>query len=639
MFDRIWPEDLKPARKFFAEMLKNPGKRIAFQIRVNGKNNKPQWIDGTGVNWLAKPGLQALVLHYRDVTEAKEAAAALEESERRYRSLFENARLAAFQSTLEGKVIRVNNEFARMFGYRSPEDVMQTVRDVGKDIFADPARRLEIIRLREKDPRLTTFDNLYQRKDGSTFWGRLTVRSETDAKGKVLHFEGFIEDITKNRAMEESLRESEEKFRSMFQSSAAGAALVGLDGRYLMVNPVLCEILGYTDKELLSTNFFKLTHPGDVEISRKAMLGVLEGKEKNVRFDKRYLHKDGHTIWTEVSSALVCDASGKPLHFVAQVIDITKRRQAEEALRQSEAHYRTLVEASPVAVTITDLNGTILMCNGQTAALLGHARPEDLVGSTAFKFFAPEEAERAGANLQRTMKDGIVRNIEYCLVKKDGSRFPGELTAALITDAGGKPAAFMAVVQDISERKRAEEALRDSEERYRQLVEQAAEGIVELDPQGKFVFVNSKVCDMLGYTREEMLRMNVLDTYPEELREEGRARTDLIRAGQIQRFERPMRRKDGSLIAIEGTGIRLASGNLQEIMHDITKRRRAEEELRRSEERYRRLYDNSLEGIGLSRGNQILDANKALLEIFGYANAEEMRAVPLIELVAPESGS
>ncbi len=761
MFDRIWPEDMKPARKFFEEMLKNPEKKVAFQIRVRGKTGKPQWIDGIGVNWLARPGLQALVLHYRDVTEAKEAAAALEESERRYRSLFENARLAVFQSTPDGKVIQVNNEFARIFGYRSPEDVAHSVRDVGKDLFADPARRLEIIRMREKDPRLTAFDNLYQRKDGSTFWGRLTVRSETDAKGKILHFEGFIEDITKNRAMEESLRESEEKFRSMFQNSAAGEALVGLDGRYLMVNPVLCEILGYPAKELLAMDFFKLTHPGDVEISRKAMLGVLEGKGKNVRFEKRYIHKDGHTIWTEISSALVSDAGGKPSHFVTQVIDITKRKRAEEALRESEAYYRALVDASPVAVTVTDLNGTIQMCNAHTAALLGHERPEDLVGRNAFEFFAPDEVKRAGANLQRTLKDGIVRNIEYRLAKKDGSWFPAELTAALIPNAEGKPAAFMAVVHDISERRQAEEALRESEERYRglfqnslegiglskgnqiidankalleifgydnlkefisiplidlvapssrefvraqqekakkgepytqrftyqilrkegtvrgveialehrkignefftqstfrditerdraesalreseeryrQLVEETVEGILVLDPEGKFIFVNTALCKMLGYSRKEMLAMNVLDTYPEPLREEGRTRTDLIRAGKPQHFERPMKRRDGTLLMIEGTGIRLENGNMQGIMHDITARNQAGEELRESEERYRLLFELSPDSISVYQEGKVLYANPATLRLLGFESQQEIIGKPMLEFVHPD---
>ena len=154
MFDRIWPEDVKDARRVFEKMLKSPEKSVSFQIRVRDKKGNPRWIDGVGVNRLAESGLQALVLHYRDVTEAKNAADALKESERRYRGVFENARLAVFQSTPEGKVIRVNNEFARMFGYLSPEDVFKSVRNVGRDIFADPSRRREIIRLREKDPRL-----------------------------------------------------------------------------------------------------------------------------------------------------------------------------------------------------------------------------------------------------------------------------------------------------------------------------------------------------------------------------------------------------------------------------------------------------------------------------------------------------
>ncbi len=144
----------------------------------------------------------------------KEKDQALRESEKRYRSLFENAPLAIFQSSLEGKVMAVNPAFASMFGYELPEEIYATVTNVADSIFADPRRRQEIVRLRAENPALTTFENLYRRKDGSTLLGRLNVRALMDADGQVASFEGYIEDITFHKQVEQTLRESEELLRA-----------------------------------------------------------------------------------------------------------------------------------------------------------------------------------------------------------------------------------------------------------------------------------------------------------------------------------------------------------------------------------------------------------------------------------------
>jgi PAS domain S-box-containing protein len=629
MFDRIWPEDLKTARKLFAEMLAHPGKKIPFQVRVNGKNGKLKWIDGTGVNWLAKPGLQALVLHFRDVTEVKEATTALEESERRYRGLFENARLAVFQSTMKGKFIQVNNEFARMFGYLSPEDVFNSVRDIEKDIFADPSRRGEILRLRAKDPRLTTFENLYRRKDGSTFWGRLTVHTVMDADQKALYFEGFIEDITKNRAMEEALRESEEKFRSIFQNSNTGMALVGLDGRYLMVNPALCDILGYTAEELLAIDFFKLTHPDDMEISRKAMLGVLEGRGKTVRFDKRYLHKDGKTVWTEISSALVCDASGKPLHFVTQVIDITERKQAEEALRESEERYRMLFELSPDSIAVYQ-DGKIIYANPATFRLLGAKAPEEIIGRPMLDFVHPDYREMVLTRSRRQEREGKSASpAEEKFVRRDGSSVDVEVMAAPFQYRG--KLSHLVISRDITERKRADEMLREQEERFRTIFENANVGVCIVGLDERLIQVNRQMSAMFGYSREELERMTVNTiAYPEDADLSPAFMQQAIDGETAQAgFDKRYIHKDGHVIwgHVSSSLVRDSKGSpLYFISHvqDITERKQAEEALRESEEKFAKLFQDAPVLITITdiATGTCLDVNEEALRVFGFTREE-----------------
>jgi PAS domain S-box-containing protein len=152
------------------------------------------------------------------------------------------------------------------------------------------------------------------------------------------------------------------------------------------------------------------------------------------------------------------------LEFVStQVALAIERKQAEETLAASEQLYRTLVETSPDAVTTTDLAGQITLASRRTLELHGYDRPEELIGRNALEFIAPEERQRAAANLQKTLIAGSIHDIEYALFRQDGSRFPAEMSASLIRDAGGQPRAFIAVTRDITERKRAEQALRERE--------------------------------------------------------------------------------------------------------------------------------------------------------------------------------
>jgi PAS domain S-box-containing protein len=586
LFGRIWPEDLQTSRQTFAEMLKSPGKNVPFQIRVKNKDGSVRWIEGVGVNRLAEPGIQALVFNYRDLTDQIRAAKALEKSEKRYRNLFENARLAIFQCTPEGKILRVNNEFAHMFGYLSPEDVFESVKDAGKDLYADPRRRAEIIRLQKKDPTLSLFESLYRRKDGSTFWGRLYMRSATDSEGIVSHYEGFLEDITKNRAMDEAMRESEEKFRMLFQNSPAGIALVGLDGRYLAVNPAFCEIFGYAPKELLATDFFRITHPGDTGSSRELMAGVLQGKGKNIHFNKRYVHKDGHTIWAEVNSALVYGADGKPSYFVTHVVDITGKKQAEEALRESEEKYRLLFELSPDAIAVYQ-EGKIIFANPATARLLGVKSPQSLIGRAMVDFIHPDYRKLVIDRLRRQERNGqAVPIVEEKFIREDGNAIDVDVTAAPIL-YGGKQAHLL-ICRDISDRKQATQALRESEEKFRSLFANSLEGI-GLSIGNRIVDANKATLEIFGYEKlEEFAAKPLLDHVAPESRTLIREFMESALKGKPheEKFTYKIVRKNGEKRDVEISVAHLKLGPetyTQSTFRDVTERKRAEVALRESE--------------------------------------------------------
>ena len=172
--------------------------------------------------------------------------------------------------------------------------------------------------------------------------------------------------------------------------------------------------------------------------------------------------KAGALDYVAKSAEALADMPRTVERALRQWSHIMERKRAEEALRESEELYRTLVETSPDAITLTDLDAKILMCNQQTAAMHGFDSVEEIAGKFGFELIAPEDQQRAMDNAQKTLREGRVKDIEYTFVKKDGTRFPAELSASLIRDAEGKPKAFMALTRDITERKRVEEMLRDS---------------------------------------------------------------------------------------------------------------------------------------------------------------------------------
>ena len=190
-------------------------------------------------------------------------------------------------------------------------------------------------------------------------------------------------------------------------------------------------------------------------------------------------------------------------HIIAR--DITERKRAEEALRESEERYRTLVETSPDAITLMDLNLNIVMANRRALLLYGYENPEEVIGQSALGFIAPEDQPRAVEDTNKMLETGSIGTPEYTLLRKGDAPFPAEVSASLILNAEKKPLAFICVTRDITERKQADEAQRVSEKRFKELFDEAPVGYFECDAQGRIASVNRTELEMLGYTAEEMI--------------------------------------------------------------------------------------------------------------------------------------
>lgn len=261
-------------------------------------------------------------------------------------------------------------------------------------------------------------------------------------------------------------------------------------------------------------------------------------------------------------------------------------------MEQERAILHTLIDNLPDGIFLKDTESRIIFANQAVAELMGDTDPLALVGKTDRDFYPKETADELLANervIMETRQSSV--NWEESKSLLDGTR--RILTTKVpVVNARGKVTGLLGITRDITERHEAEEKLRRSEQRYRELLEQAADGIFLLGEDGTFLVANMAFCEMLGYTHEELLRLNILDTYPQELHHVDKERLDEINSEGRVRFERLMKRKDGSSFPIEMSATRLANGRLQGIAHDITQRKRRESELALARSLLNALLDN-----------------------------------------------
>jgi two-component system cell cycle sensor histidine kinase/response regulator CckA len=371
--------------------------------------------------------------------------------------------------------------------------------------------------------------------------------------------------------------------------NTGNALVVVIDrrGRIVHFNHTCEETTGYLFKEVKGKHIWDLfLTPKGVE-SAKDILYKLRAGHFLINSENHLLTKDGSRRLIAWSYIVFPNDEGIVGRIIASGIDITERKQAQEALREAEERYRVLVETSPDAITLFDLNLSIIMVNERILKLFGYERQKEVIGKSVLDYLVPEQLARAREDIGRVLESGSIEAVEYTLLKKNGMYFPAELRASLILDRKGKPSSILCVIRDITERKRAEEAVLEGEERFRDLFDNAPTGYFEYDIQGRITNVNRTELEMLGYTFEEMIGQPVWRFVVEE--EMARKAVLAKVAGTMppsRGLERTYRRKDGTTFPslVQDRLRRNAEGKIVGIrgtVQDITERKRAEEEARR----------------------------------------------------------
>ena len=386
--------------------------------------------------------------------EARQELLERQQAEAKYRNIFENAIDGIFQSTPGGHFIQVNHAMARMYGYESPDEMIQSITDISTQIYVDQNARVDLVRRLAEGEKLTEYETLDYRKDGTTFWTSMNVQAIHNAEGKVLYYEGTLEDVTQRKLAGEALRESEERYRTLINGMLDGVYRSTHAGRFVDVNPAMLRMFRYESRaEMLEVDIKRDMYfaPED-----RRSLFLDTGQEKVDVF--RMKRKDGSEIWVEDHGHYIHDNHGNVIYHEGILRDVTprliaeaERWQAEETLRQ----FKTIMDDSNDAIFIIDANtGQYKYFNKRARLLLGYSREElDHMGVLDIATHLTSlEVWLQRVALVRA-NNGLIFETSYR--RKDGSTLPVEVSAKSLQYEEGET--IVAFVRDITERKRAEQ--------------------------------------------------------------------------------------------------------------------------------------------------------------------------------------
>ena len=439
------------------------------------------------------------------IAERLQAEEALRKNEALYRAIVEDQTELIGRFSPGGALTFVNEAYSRYFGAR-PEELMGD--DFMRVFLDDDRARVDkhLASLGRENP-VATIEARTVMPDGQIRWQQWTSRAIFDEQGCLIEFQSVGRDVTERKQVEAKLYEAETRYRTLVEQIPAITYIAALDeaSTTLYNSPQIETILGFSPAEYQANPdmWRERLHPDDrervlAEVARSHVMG------EPLVSDYRMLARDGHVVWFHDEAVLVRNVDGRPLFLQGVMLDITERKRIEMTLQESELRYRSLVETSPDAIVLVDLDFRRLLCNRQDAVLHGYESTEEMIGRNALDLVAPEDLPRAMGYVRQGRETGSIRNVELTLLKKDGTRFAAEISGSTITNIDGQPQFLMTVVRDITERKQAEESQRENEERLRFVLEGSQLGFWDWNLEVGEVRRNERWAEMLGYTLPEI---------------------------------------------------------------------------------------------------------------------------------------
>jgi PAS domain S-box-containing protein len=627
VLDYFHPDDIQGTLIALEEGARNPGAPQPVKARVRHKDGSWRILEALGRNLLEDPVVKGLVVNAHDVTERERVDEELRNKEERFRAMLESASDLTMIINEDLTIRYMSPSVRKVLGYGPEEylgrpasdffhpDDAATIAAALEEGLKKPGTPLSLeVHVRHRDGTWRTFESVGRNLADDPLVGGYVVNSH---------------DVTERKAMEESLRESEERYRSLVENINDVVLVLGREGRIEYVSPAISRQSGYTPEELTGRSFAEFVHPEDLQkiLERWERLQLGEDLQGS---DYRLLDKDGSVRHVHIATRTIVKDGEIAGHNVI-MSDITDRKLAEEALRESEEKFRLISEQSMMGIIIIQ-DGLIKYANQAMGQITGYTAEETRSWRPWEIMETIHPDDRAFVTEQVRKKEGgepdQKTHYTYRIITKSGEIKHVEIYSRTVQYRGRD--ADLATVVDITDRVRIEQEIKEREEYYRSLIENALDVIAVVDRDLNVLFVSPSVEKVFGYAPEELEEiLGKASIHPDDLPmiAEELARIledkDYITSMQLR-----VRHRDGSWRYLEASGRNFLDhpsvGGIVVNFRDITDRKLAEEALRESEEKFRIISEQSLMGVFIIQDDRIKYANRTMEEIHGYSSEEVM---------------
>lgn len=632
-------ENSEEVRKHFQQTRKKGYDRFESQLRCKNEliidvEVSLQWESGSGF----------VFAFFRDITEKKNNEKILLNNERKFRNFFENSVVAKSITQIDGSIFP-NEAFCNLLGYTFDE--LKNTKWM--DITHPDELEVSQIRIKEllDDGRNDSFrcEKRYIHKNGNIVCVDLNTTLLRDENGFPLQFFTELVDITERKLVEKNLLESEQKFRDIFDYSVIGLSITSTDG-YFTPNQSFADITGYSKSELSALNWRDISHPDDIPFNELIVNSILNGERKSARWKKRYIHKDGHFIWAEISTTLLRDEKGEPIFFVTSLNDITQQTESEEKLKESENRFRQIFEINYSVMFLLDVEtGKILDANPAACKFYGWTYDEMLQKKIwDINIISKDEALKTMRNAWASEH----KHFNFVHQKADKSLCDVDVYATVI-QINGKSVLHI-IIHDITEQKKANELTKKSIERLdrAERVSKSGNWELEIETQRMKTSVGAELIYGItgGDFDYEYIKKAPLDEYRSKL---DREMKNLIEKKIPYDIEFKIRTADkGEIRDIHSTAYYDEKDKtVFGVIQDITEKKMAELQLRESEQKLSTLFANMSEMVVMhelifdEQGNatdyKIIECNDAFTKITGVRREDCINQLATVVYQTPQA--
>ena len=605
------------------DLLEREGRVDNREVLLRRADGSPMWAL-LSARLLSFRGERAMLTTSTDISERRAAEQALRESEARLSTFVAHSPIGMYLKSADGRYELVPESLLHAAGRTRPEVLGRTVRELFDDDYA------ALVEARDRDiletGRASSHEEYVPKGDGRDGWSMVIRFPISDARGVITHIGGFHIDITERRAMEEALRESEARLAAFMQNAPIGMFLKDVEGRYLLANPEMSRFFG-TDAALMIGRVLADAPAGSQHGTTVAALDAEVAATGRVLMNELATERDDGVVWDLIIRFPIRGATGEVTAIAGFDVDISDRKAMEEALKASERRFKVFAEAHPVPVVISRLDGQQIIFASPPFLRLFRASLEDLAQGRLERFY--EEPEMRRQILDRVAAEGELLGLEVRLRRADGEIFWGSFSSRLI-EYEGAPAVVSSVI-DVTERKRVEQQLRESEQRFRILAEAHPVPLMIVGVEDGIVMVASPACGaFFGLPTADFVGRSILPFYVDPA-ERAQIMQKIRREKRLAGYEIQMKRADGtSFWAAFDSRLIEFGGRLAVVAAyvDLTEKKAAEAELERQREAL--MQSEKMSVLGSLLASVAHELNNPLSVVVGQA--------AMLEELATEAG-